>query len=716
MALLTVMVSLASLWGWCLFLQRRTGLSASLAPLAALSVLELAMLCAGMAGVLRFAVWLLLAAGWVFAAAFIGCAALKRKAAVGVSAAGAAPAAGPGRMTVLARRAHASARSARQAPGALVFWCGAVFLALRLCALDAQFTSFDEYSFWGTAIKQTVLNGKLYTECATGVPWQSTQYAALPLAGYWFAPFGRFTAWAGIFAADVLLLAGLAAVTAAAEKAGRRIWAALALAALAAPTLFTLSSHTANLSTAWLEVLGDVPAGVLFGAAAAYWLAVRGQSRAARWLTLPVLCLAANVKQNTFVLALAAAGLAALDVLLFAPDAAPETAGPRGAAGGKLRAGAARTGFAAALIAAPCLLYMSWSAYTTALVRQNAAAGGMGDTSEPLSAVVLNGTRMLLGGTGTAYYEARRAGLSAYMATMREWFFHRSVSLLGSGAAVCAVVAALFVLAVLLAHGVREKLRFSAWALGSAACFGGYWLMLLFSYAFVLKDSTPENPTSYARYFMPFYLGWFLLAAACFGQSAVQALRGAAAKQPGKTAGQGRALAARAAALALGLCFALRFAAGTEPQFTVLGVPRAAYDGVRARQALAQQAAQAAHGEKVFLVYQGDEGFQWFFYSEAMLPSILTYGAGGGTYGTPERENGDAYYQAYTPAEFAALVKESGARHLLVVQSDDVFTASYAALFTDELALAQNGPALYAVTASGFVPEAALAAGEGASV
>ena len=106
MALLTVMVSLASLWGWCLFLQRRTGLSASLAPLAALSVLELAMLCAGMAGVLRFAVWLLLAAGWVFAAAFIGCAALKRKAAVGVSAAGAAPAAAGANRPLRNREQH----------------------------------------------------------------------------------------------------------------------------------------------------------------------------------------------------------------------------------------------------------------------------------------------------------------------------------------------------------------------------------------------------------------------------------------------------------------------------------------------------------------------------------------------------------------------------------------------------------------------------------
>jgi hypothetical protein len=161
------------------------------------------------------------------------------------------------------------------------------------------------------------------------------------------------------------------------------------------------------------------------------------------------------------------------------------------------------------------------------------------------------------------------------------------------------------------------------------------------------------------------------------------------------------------------VCLAAALALGTEPQNTVLGVPRAAYDGVRARAALAHSAALAADGGAVFLVSQGDNGYDWFSYAEAMLPAELVYGTGGGTFGAPEYAGDTPYYQAYTAADFLRLVQESGAQYLLATKTDECFAQSYGALFSDGLALAQAGPALYKVSADGFAPYCALA-GEGA--
>lgn len=79
------------------------------------------------------------------------------------------------------------------------------------------------------------------------------------------------------------MLAAVAAAAGCAKKA--RLACPLFLAGLAVPTLVTVAGHTALLNTAWLEFLGDLPAGMLFGGAVAFWLAAKDQGPAARWLT-----------------------------------------------------------------------------------------------------------------------------------------------------------------------------------------------------------------------------------------------------------------------------------------------------------------------------------------------------------------------------------------------------------------------------------------------
>lgn len=431
-----LLVMLAALFGMSAVLTRRAGVGSAAAPLAALALAELVLLASGLLGVLRPAGLALAALGLL----------------------------GGGLEAVLAKKKGQGCpfAAALESPAAKLFWAAALALAVGLWLLRPEFLNFDEYSFWGTAAKLTCENDALYTVCDTGLPWQMTELAALPLASYFFQLFGAFAPWRAIFAADLLMLAAVAAAAGCAKRA--RLACPLFLAGLSLPTLVTVAGHTALLNTAWLEFLGDLPAGMLFGGAAAFWLAVRDEGPAARWLTLPVLMLAANVKSNTFVLGLAAAGLVALDAVLFAPG------GKRGAKGL-----AARLGFGAACLAAPTAQYLLWNNYIAGLVRQNAAAGGMGDTaSASLPAVVVNGVKLLLGLPVESYFEARSDLFWQYGSAMTDAFWHRKVSVFGTGAAVAALTLAVFLAAVLLAADKRARLRAALFAAGSGVCFAGY--------------------------------------------------------------------------------------------------------------------------------------------------------------------------------------------------------------------------------------------------
>lgn len=658
-----LLLMLLSLFGLSVILVRRTGVGPAAAPLAALSVAALLLLAGGLLNVLPLAGLVLLLGGiW------------------GMSAERAL--------------AHRSGRpdpdqAALDHPAAKVFWVLAVLLAVYFARLQPDFLNFDEYSSWGTAAKLMADNDQLYTLCDAGLPWQMTELAGLPLVSYFFQYFGDFAPWRAIYAADFAMLAACAAVAGCARKA--RTALPLLLAALLVPTLLSVAGHTALLSTAWLEFLGDMPAGMLFGGAVAFWLGVRRAPLPARLLTLPVVLLAANIKSNTLVLALAAAGLIALDCLFF-----PAANAPRGA-----KAVAARLGFSLACLAAPLVQYLCWSAHITPLVLKNAQSGGMGDTAgASLPEVAVNGVKMLLGLPVTDYFEARRTLFNDYGAAMQSAFFTRNVSMLGTGVAVAVLALVLFALAILLGSNARARVNALVLGLGSVLCFGGYYLMLWLSYAFLLKDSTPDNMASYARYFGSYYSGWLLIALAVLALACDTAPK---------------AVLGRAAALVTGAAFALVFALQTEPQFTILGVSEGEYAAVRAERAVANAAAQQiAPGERVFLIRQGDEGFYWFLYNQTLRPLDLVYGEGGATYGDPALTDAgdDPYFAPYTAEEFAAMVEEESITWLLVARVDETFAASYGDLFTDDLAAAQQGPALYRVTAEGYAPVGALT-GEG---
>ncbi len=653
--MMSLLLVLPALLGVCLALQKYSKISAGAAPLAGLSGIFLILFLGGMSGVLPLAAWGVVLAGWL-SVAVCGWHSIKTK--------------------------SSTAWCSLLTPASILFWGGAVLLTLRLAWLKPAFLNFDEYSFWGAATRLITENGILYPACETGRPWVMTELPGIPLMGYLFQLVGAFAPWKSIFGVDLLMLASLAAAVSCCEKKSPRLWGPIAFAAILLPTAMTIPGRTGLVNTTWLEILGDLPAGILFGGAVAFWLVVREEKSCARWWMLPVLCLTASIKSNTLPLALAAAGFVFLDWVLLPPEQMPHG----------VRAVLGRIGFGVSALAVPMVQYVLWSRYTLPFVLENATTGGMGDTANAsLPAVVLNGVKMLLGGRGDSFFEQHRSDLFAYADVMQQAFFQRQVSIFGSGAAVCAVIGLVLVLAVLAAPSLRQRLRVALFAVGSTVCFAGYWLMLLLSYAFIFKDSSPSlmGIASYARYMDSYYAGWLLLALALLAHQAAKrvSLRGF--------------VGVLGTAVLLAVCTAQAW----QPQFTIFGASRNVYAEDAARSAQAEQIRAALEpDDRVFLIRQGDDGFYWFWYAQALMPNILEYGAGGGTYGSPQYEDGQPYYQSYTVSELDKLIQESGANCILTVKTDDIFVKSYADLFTDGLQAAQEGVALYRSGTEGYAP------------
>lgn len=700
-----ILVSFGALALLCAFLTLRCRLHSALAPLAALGIISLWLTIAGMAGLLAPAVWLLLAAS----------------AALGVWA--------------LASRGKQGGWRALFSPGAALFWALAVSFAVYFAIRQPLFSDFDEFSFWGPAAKLTCLNDSLYTTGEIGWAWQATQTPGLIVLSYFVQFLGQFAPWKVYLAYDLLLFACFAAVL------GRVTWrrwplaVPLAVIAWLTPWFFTVYNRTIELCGVYMTSYGDIPSGIVFGGAVAYWLAVREDGP--RLSILPVLVLVGNIKSNTFVLALLAAGLAAADWLFFAPQPAlrqpsdglfkadgAASSAPRP----RWRGLARRAGFGAALLAAPMAMYLAWGRYIAGLVQQNAAAGGMGETSPSTVSVAVSGIRMLLGLPVGEYYEARRAQFFAAADGMRQAFFQSRLSMLGIGedflrrrgapewlalAMGSGVLVTLLILLLLIAAAVlagRGQLRRRIALLGalSAAGFVGYNFMLALSYGFIFRPEQAEALIDYNRYIDSFYLGWFLLALTALAL----ALQSRAARPALRLLGQGGLVLLAALML-------LRVDQMVLPQFSVLGFSDAAFADQRIQQARADAVTAAAEpGSRIFLVSQGDDGLDWFEYSYDLLPLVLDYsgdrdkGGGGGTFGLaalrPPEEDYTRwyYYHPYTAAEWAAAVRASGCRYIFVDRLDEIFTESYAPLFADGLAEAEAGRTLlYEVREDGlFAP------------
>ena len=686
MELLCVFAALAAVFLFSAFLTLKCGLHSALAPLTALAVAVFWLTVWGMAGPL-------LAGAWLLYAAF----------------------AGLGLWALWPRKDPAKRPDYRAllTPGAVLFYGMTAAFAVYFFIRQPMATGFDELNLWATAVKVTKVDDSLYATATLGTPWAVTQNPGLPLLSYFFSFFGSYADWKIYLAYNALAFAVFAAVLGTLGFSRFRIAVPLAAVLWCVPYFFTTYNHTIYLNTVYMTSYGDIPAGLVMGGAAALWLALR-RSNGPKWAVLPVLALAANLKANTFVLALVAAGLVAVDAWLL-PD-------------GKFRRGLARrTGFAAACFAAPLAVYYLWNVrYVGYLVGQNTSDGGVGETTATLSDVVVSGIRILLGQPVEGFFAERQSQFLQAIADMgtQFWTDAGNMSMVGQGRNVVILILAVFLLAVLLAPCLKARLRVACAAVCSTLCFLGYNLMLALSYGFIFKPFQAESLTDYNRYIYSYYIGWFLIALACLAlvlQPYTETVRFPVKDGPAAAAkcSQPRfALAGQGAVLLLAAAMLFRLNQLVLPQLSVLGFSDSEFADRRAERAEVQLVCSyLGPDDRVFYVSQGDNGEGWFSAVFDFYPVLVDYsgavstmGGSGGTFGLAELEPEEEgvkkyYYHPYTARRLDETIRENGCTVLYLQQIDEIFVESYAELFTDGLAAAQNGETLlYRVTDAGFAP------------
>lgn len=680
MELLCVFASMAALFLFCAFLTLRCGLHSALAPLTALSAAVLWLTLWGMAGPL-------LAGAWILFAAF---------AALGIWA--------------LWPRKGARPEYAKLAsPGAILFWGMTAAFAVYFFVRQPMATGFDELNLWATAVKVTKVDNSLYSNAVLGTPWAVTQNPGLPLLSYFFSFFGAYADWKIYLAYNALAFAVFAAVLGGMGFSRWRLAVPLAAVLWCVPYFFTTYNHTVYLNTVYMTSYGDIPAGLVMGGAVALWLALR-KTGGPKWAVLPVLALAANTKANTFVLALVAAGIVAVDAWLW-PEQRPFRKGI-------LR----RTGFAVASFAAPLAVYYLWNVrYVGMLVSKNAETGGVGETSAALSDVVINGIKILLGQPVEGFFAERQSQFLQAIADMgtQFWTADGKLSMIGQGRNVVALILLVFVLAVLAAPGLLLRLRVVCAAVCSTLCFLGYNLMLALSYGFIFKPFQAESLTDYNRYIYSYYIGWFLIALACLAVALQgRAVPAGSEVRPASRWDCRRALAGQGAVLLLACGMLVRLNQMVLPQLSVLGFSDSEFADRKAARAEAQLVCSYLEPEdRVFYVSQGDNGEGWFSAVFDFYPVLVDYSGvvstmegGGGTFGLPELEPEEEgtkkyYYHPYTAQRLDDTIRENGCTVIYLQTIDDIFVQSYASLFTDGLAAAQNGETLlYRVTDAGYAP------------
>lgn len=664
-----LVLSFTALFGLCAFLTLKARLHSALAPLAALGITGIWFTLAGV-------VDLLVAGGWVFYLAAWG---------LGIFA-------------LVTKRSEARRLLS---PGAVVFWGLAVSFAVYFSVRQPMFHDFDEFSFWGPAAQMTSTTDHLYTICEYGTPWQATQNCGLIVLSYFVQFFGTFAPFKVYLAYDLLLFACIAALVGVIGFKHYRLALPMAVIGWCTPWFFTVYARTVAVDDTYMSAYGDIPAGMLAGGAVAMWLALRSEKSAGpRWAVLPVLALMANIKDNTFPIALIAAGCIAADAFLFDYK-------------DRWKEGLARRfGFAVLCLAVPLAQYKIWSNYIAILVQKNAESGGSGVTSLSPFGAALQGTKMLLGLSVPEEYAARQEQFFAAIQSMWAAFLskERLVSMVGQGVLVTGLILGMFVIALVFAKGMRQRLRVLCWMGLSTLGFAAYSYVITISYGFIFKDFQAEILDAYNRYMYTYYIAWFVIAAAVL----------AWVVQTGRWR-----LLGQAGALAFACLMLLRVNMMVLPQMSVLGFSDATFaDQYLIMEKVDAVKAQIDEDDRIFFVSQGDDGLLWFTYSCYFQPNILDYsgweldeetglyGAGGGTFCLPEnmpevKEGGALYFHAYSTEDFAKAVAESGCEYIFVEKLDAGFVAAYGSLFTDGLAAAENGETLlYRIAPGGYEPVA----------
>lgn len=558
-------------------------------------------------------------------------------------------------------------------PALIAFAVLSVLLLLLFAVRQPIYTTWDEYSFWGTATRIVKLNDLLYTVSEIGWAWPATQKPGLILLSYFFEFFGEYAEWRAIYAYDVLMLAAFCGIVSA---AGVKKWhvmvPALALCVLI-PYACTLYRSLDYPSFLYLSVLSDVPMGVLFAACVGVYYALSRRG-APLWPVTVLLAALTFVRDTALPLAMIAAVIVCADLLFCRGLTAKETRRPLWFDFGRC----------ICFFAAPVVVFVGWVVYLQTALQVDPMGDLGGTETISTGTMLVQGVLQLLGIGTTEKY-------ATIMTNMVRQYWTLNMTVLGSGVRVTVVALGIAGLAFLFSADKHHRRRCLWFAVLSVMGFVVFYLFNGFCYAFIFKDYVYETLVGYERYLYPYYIGWLLAGVGLLAVTAAEKQR----LVPG-TAGL--------ALFALLALFGWRVSAYLTPGYGVLDYNRNIMQESYEVRETAEEVQEILDdpAERIFFISQGDNGSKWFEYSCMLLPLQLDYSYGGGTLCLPETKVKDTrYHIRLSQQELCDYIRQQACVYLFVETADDILRQDYGTLFSDGLALAQQGPAIYRVAEDG---------------
>lgn len=639
-------------------------------------------------------------------------------------------------------------------PGFLFFCAAGLFFIVLFFVTRPLFTRWDEFVFWGAAGKALKTTNTMYTAAYANIISRA-QVPAVPVFSYMMQFFGAWAEYKMFISTAVFTTACLAAPAALWDNTGpssalglapapscgksaaipapvpatggegasqaqpgpdltgelpegvlpqKRVdLARIALstgagavlplfAAFLLPLFFEVGTAAGEASWAYRSVYGDVPLAALFGGALCFYFAVRDKTAAHLLAFAAILGALTCVKDMGFLFALIALVFTAAD-MLFASPASVRFFRLKGRPASFLATGCAAA--ATAGMYALWTLHMKLSPYGA----NRLDFGSGGESLTPLD--------MLATGFGALFGLVQHKQYTTVSGLMADAFFHRPVSVIGSGVAVLALIAAVLAAAWYFAPK-GQKRRVAVFAAAFAVCFAGFTIFTTFTYAFIFKPVEALILKDYERYMLPFWLGGLLAAMLLL----LGALRAYTADLPSRAAAGARHTRRRATGLAAGilaevlLCSFLIAAplAKTNHGVNFLSMPDTLFTtrlDVRAVIGEAKTAGMRAE-DVVYLISQGDDGDRYYKFAQDLAAHLVPQYGGKASVGgetvllqnvgtsllAPGSENTANYNLpvAASPEDFAAYLKVNNVTHVLIDVPDEyILSDGFSALFSDGL-------------------------------
>ncbi|WP_395150991.1 hypothetical protein [uncultured Allofournierella sp.] len=533
-------------------------------------------------------------------------------------------------------------------PGLWVFWGVSIGFLLLFFATQPEFAHNDEFTLWGSAAKLTCIQDVLHP-AAKGNLLARSAMPGMMLVVYLFEFFvPGFSEWGAYFAYNAMLAAAVAAVVGGVRSKRWQSTVLLCASAFLLPYFFSVP-NAGGLSTVYLTVLGDLPLGMVFGAAVCLYFALEGKA-----CRLPVLAVTLAFLTLIKDMGLAYSCIVAMLCWLDGVFCGSQPLGRRVAV---------CSGHAVVMLLPVGAFYLGWSRYVSLAAGLDKSSVGSGEGQTSLAGAMLSGVMQLVG------LEPATENFVQIRNSMLRSPVNIPICLLGGGVLALGFLA-LVLAGIWLCSSHAQHRQAVVLSLGALLGLVVFLVFHLFLYVFNFQPEEALQLKDYARYIGPYYVG---VAFMLLGQLALAAKPQARLVQVG---------------LAAVLC--ILFVWRGMPLAGFWNYPHTIYsvrDDVKSR---AEQVNDLLNWEDtVLLISQGDDVTRWNYYGFD-LNATLAKGFAGNGYGPQLEEGTDwwmtthmnlvdpnsqqsmyAYSTLCTPEDLKRFLQDMRYDYILVDESDE---------------------------------------------